>query len=81
MKFDTRYLTAFLFFAVVMSLLAFDRTQTEAIEARRVEADLDRLKIEQADFMLKCVHDFGVRPDECRAILEGEDPKPYEEGC
>jgi len=35
----------------------------------------------EAEFMLKCVHDFGVEPAECHAIMNGADPKPYEDGC
>jgi hypothetical protein len=38
------------------------------------------------DFMLECVYGWGQTPDNCRAILEGDDPPPlpdpeYNQGC
>lgn len=36
---------------------------------------------EHARFMLECTHDWMLSADECRAILQGEDPPPPREGC
>lgn len=31
---------------------------------------------ERARFMLECAYDWNVAPEECRRILQGDDPKP-----
>ena len=39
---------------------------------------------DEATFMLECTYGWGQTPDNCRKILQGEDPMPlptYNEGC
>lgn len=39
--------------------------------------------VEEASFMLECVYEFSLEPEQCRAILDGGDPpkSPWKDGC
>jgi len=62
----------------LMAMLGIWKLAMLDVEAVPVEPVED---IDRARFMLECTHDWMMAPDDCRAVLRGEDPPASVDGC